>query len=169
MKSLKTLVSLTALTVCMGAASMVNAATISPPGAGFTTPAGAITVTSPASFGAPVACTIVFTGSVAASGANASITGATVSGSNPLCGVPVLLGLPWTLTASTATGPDTFAGTVSGVNFKIVSNCASAPATINVVYNNSNHTITVPSAQTVGSCKITALNATPTPTLTVNP
>lgn len=169
MKSLKALVSLTALTVCMGAASMATAATIAPAGAAFSTPAGSITVTSPASFGAPVTCSIVFTGTVAASGANASITGATVSGSNPLCGVPVLLGLPWTLTANTATGPDTFAGTVSGVNFKIVSNCASAPATINVVYNNSTHTITVPSAQTVGSCKITALTATPSPTLTVNP
>jgi hypothetical protein len=127
-------------------------------------------VSSPASFGAPVSCNIVFTGSVAADGSAAAITGATVSGANPLCGVPVLLGLPWTLTpTSTSTGAGVYAGTVSGVNFKIVSNCASGPVTINVLYNNNTHAITVPSAQTVGSCKITALNAAPSPALTVNP
>ena len=170
MRSLKTLVSLTALTVCMGAASMATAATISPAGTSFTTPGGTIAVSSPASFGAAVSCSIVFTGSVAGDGSSASITGASVSGANPLCGVPVLLGLPWTLTpTSTSTGAGVYAGTVSGVNFKIVSNCSSAATTINVLYNNNTHAITVPSAQTVGSCKITALNAAPSPSLTVNP
>ncbi|WP_047304307.1 alkane oxidation protein activator PraB [Pseudomonas fluorescens] len=163
MQSIKTLVSVASFAICLGAASMANAATIAPAGATFSAP-GTISVSSPASFGIPVNCNINFTGTVAANGANASITGATVSGSNSLCGVPSLLGLPWTLTASSAT-----AGTVTGVNFKILSNCSSAPVTINVTWNNATNTLSIPSAQTVGSCKITALSVNPSPAFTVTP
>ncbi|MBK3479456.1 protein activator [Pseudomonas sp. MF6751] len=167
MKSLKTLVCATSFALCFGAVSMANAATIAPAGQGFTT-AGSITVTSPASLNLPVTCNIVFTGSVAANGASASITGAQVSGSNALCSVPQLLGLPWTLNVASG-GPDAFNGTVSGVNFKILNNCSTSPVTINVGFKNSTNTLTVPSAQTVGSCKITALTATPSPAFTVTP
>lgn len=168
MKILKNLISLSTFALCLGVASMASAATIAPAGASFSTPAGAISVSSPASLGFPVACTINFTGSVAANGSSATITNATVSGSNALCGVPALLGLPWTLTPS-GTGSGTFAGTVSGVNFNILGNCASAPTTIAVTFNNATNTLSIPSAQTVGKCKITALSAQPNPTFTVSP
>ena len=167
MKSLKTLVSLSALAVCMGAASMANASTITPNPTAFTTPGGTIAVSSPASHGIPVNCGIVFTGSVAAGGASASITGATVTGGG-LCGVPVLLGLPWTLTPGAGTS-GVYTGTVSGVNFKIVNDCATAPATIDVKFDNATHALTIGTAQTVGKCKITALNVTPSPQFTLNP
>jgi hypothetical protein len=167
MKSLKTLVSLSALAVCMGAASMANATTITPNPKAFTTPGGTIAVTSPASLGLPVSCTIVFSGNVAAGGASASITGATVTGGG-LCGVPVLLGLPWTLTPS-GVGPNVFDGTVSGVNFNILGDCATAPATINVKFDNTTHALTVGTPQTVGKCKITSLNVKPDPQITLNP
>lgn len=167
MKSMKTLVSLSALTICLGAVSMANAATISPAGETFSTPASTISVSSPASLNAPVNCGITFTGTVAANGSSASITGATVSGGG-LCAVPVLLGLPWTLTP-TGTGPSVFAGTVSGVNFKIVNDCATTPATINVTFNNATNTLSIPSAQTVGKCKITKLDVHPNPAFTVAP
>ncbi|WP_236415685.1 alkane oxidation protein activator PraB [Pseudomonas syringae] len=167
MKSLKTLVCVSSFALCLSAVSMANAATIAPAGAGFTT-AGSITVTSPASLNLPVTCNIVFTGTVAANGSGASITGATVSGSNSLCAVPVLQGLPWALTV-TGGGPTDFAGTVSGVKFKILSDCSASPVTIQVGFNNSTNTLKVPSSQTVGSCKITALTAVPTPAFTVTP
>ncbi|TFY89681.1 protein activator [Pseudomonas nabeulensis] len=116
----------------------------------------------------PVTCNIVFTGTVAADGSGASITGATVSGSNALCGVPVLQGLPWALNVASG-GPNDFTGTVSGVKFKILSDCTATPVTIAVGWNNSTNTLSVPSAQTVGSCKITALTAVPNPAFTVTP
>ncbi|MEN5090798.1 alkane oxidation protein activator PraB [Pseudomonas protegens] len=166
MQSIKTLVSVASFAICMGAASMASAATIGPStnfGKTFSAP-GTISVSSPASFGIPVNCNINFTGTVAADGSNASITGATVGGSNSLCGVPVLLNLPWTLTASSVS-----AGTVTGVNFKILSNCSSTPVTINATWNNATNTLSIPSAQTVGSCKITALSVNPNPAFTVTP
>lgn len=166
MKSLKTLVSFTALTVCMGAASMATAATITPNPTPFTAP-GTIAVSSPASLGAPVSCGITFTGSVASGGASASITGATVTGGG-LCAVPVLLGLPWTL-APSGTGPTVFTGTVTGVNFKILNDCATAPVTIAVTFDNSTNTLSIPSAQTVGKCKITALSVKPDPKFVIVP
>ncbi|WP_099169688.1 MULTISPECIES: alkane oxidation protein activator PraB [Pseudomonas] len=168
MKSLKNLISLSAFAICLGAASMASAVTVAPAGAAFSTPAGAISVSSPASFGVPVSCTINFSGSVASNGASATITNATVSGSNPLCGLPTMLGLPWTLTP-TGTGSNVFAGTVSGVNFNILGNCASSPTTIAVTFNNSTNTLSIPSTQTVGKCKISALNVKPTPAFTVSP
>ncbi|QZI67956.1 protein activator [Pseudomonas protegens] len=163
MQSIKTLVSVASFAICLGAASMASAATIAPAGASFSAP-GTISVSSPASFGIPVNCNINFSGTVAANGSSASITNATVSGSNSLCGVPVLLNLPWTLTASSAT-----AGTVTGVNFKILSNCSSTPVTINATWNNATNTLSIPSAQSVGSCKITALSVKPNPAFTVTP
>lgn len=166
MKSLKAFVSLSAFAVCLGAASMASAATIGPAGS-FTTPNGTIAVASPASLNMPVACGINFTGSVAAGGASASITGATVTGGG-LCAVPVLLNLPWTLIA-TGAGPNTFSGTVSGVNFRILSDCATTPATINVNFDNSTKALSILTPQTVGKCKITALNVKPFPDMTVSP
>ncbi len=168
MKILKNLISLSAFAVCLGVASMASAASIAPKGTAFSTPSGAISVSSPASLGFPVACTINFTGSVAANGSSATITNATVSGSNALCGVPTLLGLPWTLTPS-GTGPGIFTGTVSGVNFNILGNCASAPTTIAVNFNNATNTLSIPSPQTIGKCKITELKAQPNPVFTVSP
>ncbi|UMZ14892.1 protein activator [Pseudomonas sp. MPFS] len=159
MQSIKTLVSVASFAICLGAASMASAATISPAGP-FSAP-GSITVTSPASFNQPVTCNINFTGTV--NGPNATITGATVNGANPLCGVPVLLNLPWTLTPANATS-----GTVSGVNFKIINDCSATPVTINIAWNNGTNTLSVPSAQTVGKCKITALSVNPDPRFTVS-
>jgi len=167
MKSLKTLVCATSFALCFGAVSMANAATIAPAGAAFTT-AGSITVKSPASLNIPVTCNIIFTGTVASGGAGASITGATVSGSNPLCGVPVLSNLPWPLTV-TGTGPDAFTGTVSGVKFKISSDCSSTPVSIAVNWKNSTNTLGISTPQPVGACSITALTAVPTPAFTVSP
>ncbi|AUG08320.1 alkane oxidation protein activator PraB [Pseudomonas sp. S09G 359] len=167
MKSLKTLVSLSALAVCMGAASMANAVSITPNPTSFTTPASTIAVSSPASLGAAVNCGINFTGSVATGGANASITGATVTGGG-LCGVPVLLGLPWTLTP-TGGGPTLWTGTVSGVNFNILGDCATSPVTINVTFDNATNTLSIPSAQTVGKCKITKLDVHPDPKFVIVP
>lgn len=163
MQSIKTLVSVASFAICLGAASMANAATIAPAGATFSAP-GTISVSSPASFGIPVNCNINFTGTVAANGSSASITGATVSGSNSLCSVPVLQNLPWTLTATSAT-----TGVVSGVSFKILSNCSTAPVTINGTWSNATNTLSIPSAQAVGSCKITALSVNPSPAFTVTP
>ncbi|WP_460135745.1 alkane oxidation protein activator PraB [Pseudomonas sp. S1_E04] len=167
MKSFKTLVCATSFAMCFGAASMANAATIAPAGSAFST-SGSITVTSPASLNLPVTCNITFTGTVAGNGSGASITGASVSGSNSLCSVPVLQGLPWALNVASG-GPDSFTGTVAGVRFKILSDCSSTPVTINVNWKNSTNTLSVPSAQTVGSCKITALTAVPSPAFTVTP
>ncbi|WP_248745927.1 alkane oxidation protein activator PraB [Pseudomonas sp. MWU12-2037] len=157
MKGIKTLVSFTAIAVCLGAASMVNAATITPVNTTFSAP-GTITVKSPASFNLPVTCNITFTGKTAANGASASITAATVSGSNSLCGVPVMQNLPWTLTPTS-----TSTATVSGVSFSVISNCGTA--TINTNYGGG--ALTVPSAQAVGSCSITALSVSPSPTFVI--
>lgn len=167
MKSLKTLVCATSFALCFGAVSMANAATIAPAGAAFTT-AGSISVRSPASLNIPVTCNIIFTGTVNSGGAGASITGATVSGSNPLCAVPVLSNLPWPLTVA-GTGPDAFTGTVTGVKFKIVSDCNTTPVSIAVNWKNSTNSLSISTPQTVGSCSITALTAVPTPAFTVSP
>lgn len=55
MMNLKSLVSLSALVVCMGAASMANAYSITPINTNFTAP-GTISVKSPSSYQAPVNC-----------------------------------------------------------------------------------------------------------------
>ena len=132
MKSLKTLVSLSALAVCMGAASMANAYSITPVNSSFTAP-GTISVKSPSSFQATVNCGATFTGNVDASGV-AKITGVAVTGGG-LCALPKITGLPWTLTATGAA-----AGSVSNVGYTIAasvlypaSNCG--PSTITVGYS----------------------------------
>ncbi|WP_273820730.1 alkane oxidation protein activator PraB [Pseudomonas asplenii] len=160
MKGIKTLVSATAIAVCMGAASMASAVTITSPAAGsaFTAP-GTITVKSPASFNLPVTCNITFTGNVSSDSKTASITGATVSGSNSLCSVPVMQNLPWTLTPTSTT-----AAKVAGVSFKIVSNCGTADVT--VAYTGGVLSLS-PTPQSVGSCSITALSVTPSPTFVI--
>lgn len=76
----------------LGAGSAA-AATISPANTAFTAP-GTIVVTTPASFGVPVSCSITLSGSTSADGSSASITDAKISGSNRLCGLPQLKNLP---------------------------------------------------------------------------
>ncbi|WP_430443949.1 MAG: alkane oxidation protein activator PraB [Pseudomonas piscis] len=167
MKGIKTLVSATAIAVCLGAASMANAASIvfdngtNPPilSGNFTTPGGSITVRSPSSFGAPVTCNINFSGSI--NNGIASITGATVSGSNPLCSLPKITGLPWTLTANSTT-----AGTVTNVGYSISSfpstNCG--PTTIAVAWSNTTNSLSLSTPQSLaGGCTVDVLNAKPDP------
>lgn len=167
MKSFKTLVSLTALTVCMGAASMANAYSITPINTDFTAP-GTITVKSPSSFQAAVNCTATFAGRVDGAGV-AKINTVTVSGGG-LCNLPQITGLPWTLTA---TGPNgVLSGTVSNVGYTIAStflypasNCG--PSTINVGYNGS--ALTASNQNLSGSCTVVSLSVTPSPALTIIP
>lgn len=162
MKAVKTFASSTALVLCLGAASAATAATIAPAGASFTAP-GTITVRSPASLQQPVTCNITFTGKVSANGASASITGATVSGSNSLCSVPQMKNLPWTLTVSSTTS-----GTVTGVAFSILSsNCG--PGTINASWSNAANTLSASNQALSGSCTITSLSVKPSPAFTVSP
>ncbi|AMW83151.1 MULTISPECIES: alkane oxidation protein activator PraB [Pseudomonas] len=167
MKSLKTLVCVGSFALCFGAASMANAAyTIAPAGSPFAT-TGSITVKSPASLQQPVTCNIAFSGQVAADGTYAQINSATVNGSNPLCGVPKLLNLPWKLQVTAGANPS-YTGTVS-VNFSVVSNCASAAVPIAVTWNNGSNLLSIATQQAVGSCTITALTATPNPAFVISP
>ncbi|AQT09816.1 alkane oxidation protein activator PraB [Pseudomonas protegens] len=167
MKGIKTLVSATAIVACLGAASMASAASIAIDGANpngpFTTPGGTITVRSPSSFNQPVTCNINFSGNIA--GGVASITGATVSGSNALCNLPKITGLPWTLSASSTT-----AGTVTNVGYTIsffpATNCG--PTTINVAWSNVTHSLSLSTPQTLsGGCSVDVLNAKPSPQVSV--
>jgi|CXWL01.1.fsa_nt_gi hypothetical protein len=175
MKSLKTLVSLSALAVCMGAASMANAVSISPNGP-FTTSAGTIVVQSPSSFGAAVTCGITFSGTVA--GGVATISSASLTGGG-LCGLPTLKNIPspgWVLTATSLT-----TGTVSGVGYTIAKSLLF-PATdcgantINGTWNNSTNSLAIAgqtlTGHTTGSgsqnCTIQTLNVT-VPGLTIVP
>lgn len=164
MKSLKTLVSLSALAVCMGAASMANAYSITPVNSSFTAP-GTISVKSPSSFQATVNCGATFTGNVDASGV-AKITGVAVTGGG-LCALPKITGLPWTLTAAGAA-----AGSVSNVGYTIAasvlypaSNCG--PSTITVGY--SGGVLTASNQTLSGSCTVVSLSVTPSPTFTIVP
>ncbi|NWN49027.1 protein activator of alkane oxidation PraB [Pseudomonas sp. MAFF 301514] len=160
MKSLKTLVSLTALTVCMGAASMASAATITPAGP-FTTSAGTIVVTSPSSAGAPITCGITFGGTVAGSGV-VTITSAALTGGG-LCGLPTLKNIPspgWVLTA-TSYDPVTKKGTatVTNVGWTVAfppSNCGAG--TLNLVWDETTQTLSTPSSQPLsGNCAVQSL------------
>ncbi|TRX76564.1 alkane oxidation protein activator PraB [Pseudomonas mangiferae] len=161
MKAVQTFVSATALVLC-AAASAVSAATIAPAGASFTAP-GTITVRSPASLQQPVTCNITFTGKVAANGSSASITSATVSGSNSLCKVPQMKNLPWTLTATSVT-----TGTVTGVAFSILSsNCG--PGTVSAAWSNATNTLSAANQALSGNCTITNLSVKPSPAFTVSP
>ncbi|HCT07856.1 MULTISPECIES: alkane oxidation protein activator PraB [unclassified Pseudomonas] len=160
MKSLKTLVSLTALAVCMGAASMASAQSFSPANQSFTTNSGGtITVKSPSSFGAAVTCNISFTGKVRADGSAADITAATVSGSNQLCSLPHLTNLPWVLSP---------AGTVTNVGYTIAAipplipatNCG--PSTIAVALSNvtGGAALSATNQPLSGSCTVVTLSVT---------
>lgn len=175
MKSLKTLVSLSALAVCMGAASMANAVSITtPPGQPNTfTATGSLTVKSPSSFQQPITCTVKFGGSV--TGGIASIATVTVSGSNALCGLPRITGTPWTLTATSLSGT-TGGGNVTNVGYSIpgtllypASNCG--PSTVTVSYNNTTGVLTAnPGNQSLGTgCTLVSLSVTATPILTIVP
>ncbi|MFL1386272.1 alkane oxidation protein activator PraB [Pseudomonas tritici] len=164
MKSLKTLVSFTALTVCMGAASMANAASFSPIGANFTTDGtGTIVVKSPSSFGAAVTCKAVFTGKVRSDG-KADITNVVISpGSSTLCNLPKITGLPWLLTPVTTTS-----GTAANVGYTItavpplIPGTACGPSTINVTLAStaSPDTITLSATNQAlsGGCTVQSLN-----------
>ncbi|WP_409302664.1 alkane oxidation protein activator PraB [Pseudomonas sp. KCJK8993] len=162
MNTVKTLFSVASCVICLGVTSMVNAATIEPKGANFTAP-GTITVRSPASLYIPVSCNINFSGNVTADGSKAMITGATVSGSNRLCRVPVLKNLPWTLTATSTTS-----GTVSGVMFQVLSDCSDTPATITGNWSNDQNRLWISSPQQVGNCTITNLSVNPNPRFKVS-
>ncbi|WP_082340984.1 alkane oxidation protein activator PraB [Pseudomonas sp. MIACH] len=161
MKSLKTLVSLSALAVCMGAASMANAFSLSPINTPFTA-AGTIVVKSPSSLQVPVTCSVTFTGNVTAAG-EGSITGVTVGGSNSLCGLPQIQGTPWTLKATGLTGVNA-TGTVDNVGYKITatgvipSNCGLS--TIVVGYNNTTKVLTATNQPLAGSCTVQSLSVT---------
>ncbi len=142
-------------------AGTAGAATISPANTAFTAP-GTIVVTSPASFNVPVSCSITLTGSTAADGASATITAAAVSGTNRLCNVPVIKGLPWTLTPTSAT-----TGEVSNVGFSILgSNCG--PATLAGSFDNLTNTLTSTDQSLSGNCKINSLSVKPDPAFTLS-
>lgn len=167
MKSLKTLVSLTALAVCMGAASMATAASISPEGP-FTTTAGSIVVQSPSSFGGSVTCGITFSGNV--SGGVATINNAALTGGG-LCALPALKSIPspgWKLTALSGA-----AGQVENVGYTIrktivLPGTDCGASTISVAWNPATHTLTAANQALSGGCNIVSLTTTAAG-LTVNP
>lgn len=165
MKSIKSIVSLSALVVCMGAASVASAGTVTTPvGASSAFSAlGTITVTSPSSFGAPVDCNIEFNGTVG-SGV-ASITSATVTGTNRLCGLPKMTGFPWVLsfpvTNDTTNGKVTNVGyTIAGIP-PLIPATACGSSTINVVWGgNTARTITATGQALAGGCNVVSLVVT---------
>ena len=141
---------------------MARAATITPVNSAFTAP-GTISVSSPASLNLPVTCNITFKGKTAADGSYASIDSVTVSGSNTLCSVPQMTGLPWKLTVSSTT-----AGKVDGVGFKILSSTCG-PSTVNGSWSNATNTLSASNQSLAGNCKINSLSVKPTPAFVVNP
>jgi len=163
MKSLKTLVSLSALAVCMGAASMANAVSLSPLNTGFTA-AGTITVKSPTSFQAAITCDVTFTGNVDGVG-KGQITGDVVGGSNDLCHRPVITGTPWVLSATSLSGV-VAAGNVTGVGYNItlppLPATACGPSTITVGYNNTSHVLTATNQPLAPNCTVQNLSVTVT-------
>lgn len=166
MKSLKTLVSFTALAVCMGAASMANAVSFSPVGKTFTTDAtGTIVVKSPSSFGGAVTCKAVFQGTVRADG-KADITNVTISpGSSTLCNLPNITGLPWLLTpVTTTTGTATNVGyTITGAPPLIpATNCGPSQIAVTLASTASSITLGATNQPLSGSCTVQSLNVTAT-------
>ncbi|MGB3124779.1 MAG: alkane oxidation protein activator PraB [Pseudomonas sp.] len=167
MKSFKTLVCVTSFALCVGAASMASAASISPEGP-FTTTAGSIVVQSPSSFGGSVTCGITFSGVV--SGGVATINNAALTGGG-LCGLPTLKSIPspgWKLTALSGT-----TGQVENVGYTIkktivipATDCG--PSTISVTWNAAAHTLTASNQALSGGCNIVSLTTTAAG-LTVNP
>ncbi|TFY90513.1 protein activator of alkane oxidation PraB [Pseudomonas kairouanensis] len=175
MKSLKTLVSLSALVVCMGAASMASAVSISPNGS-FTTTGGSITVLSPSSFGAAVTCGINFSGTIA--GGVATITSASLTGGG-LCALPTLKNIPspgWVLSATSLT-----TGSVTNVGYTIARSLLfpatdCGPDTLTGTYDNATNKLTITNqpltGHTTGSgnqnCTIQSLTVT-VPGVTIIP
>ncbi|ABR85000.1 TPA: protein activator [Pseudomonas aeruginosa] len=162
MKSIKSLPSLAALAFCLSASSLASAATITPVGTAFTAP-GTISVSSPASLQVPVNCNVTFKGTTAPDGSYASIDSVTVSGSNPLCNVPQMTGLPWRLTVSSVTS-----GQVDGVGFKILTSTCG-PSTVYGAWSNATNTLSGSNQPLAGNCKINSLSVNPSPAFTVNP
>ncbi|MGY2196428.1 alkane oxidation protein activator PraB [Pseudomonas gingeri] len=163
MKGIKTLVSATAIAVCLGAASMANAVSITPAGTYSPLASGTITVKSPSSLQAAVTCNISFDGTVNADG-TVDITGASVSGSNQLCGLPKMKIPPaWKLTATSLTG-STAVGNVTNVGYTITfppfpaTNCG--PSTIAVAFDNTTHKLTASNQALSGSCTVVTLDVT---------
>ncbi|WP_082521123.1 alkane oxidation protein activator PraA [Rhodococcus sp. Leaf278] len=151
-------VAITGATV--GAAS-AGAATISPAGTAFSAP-GTIVVSTPASFGVPVSCSIDLIGTTSADGSSASITDAKISGSNRLCNLPQLKNLPWTLTPTSAT-----TGEVSNVGFSLVGyNCG--PATLAGSFDNMTNTLTSTNQPMSGNCTVNSLSVQPNPAFTLS-
>ncbi len=166
MKSLKTLVSLSALVVCMGAASMANAFSISPINSSFVA-SGSLTVKSPSSFQQNITCTVQFNGTVDSAGV-ANISTVTVGGSNTLCGLPKITGTPWLLNATGLTG-SVGTGLVSNVGYTIAAVPPLIPASncsgnVTVSYDNISKVLTLaPAPQPLGSsCTLVSLSATVT-------
>ena len=95
MKSLKALVSLSSLVVCMGAASMANAYSFNPKVTGGTpfSGTGTLVAKSPTSNNLNVTCSLSVTGSIDAAGNASILTAATTGGG--LCALPTITGLPW--------------------------------------------------------------------------
>jgi len=167
MKGIKTLVSATAIAVCMGAASMASAATIGPNGPFSAT--GSITVKSPSSFQAAVTCPVVASGTV--SGGVATITSFSTSSGSGLCQLQQFKNLPspgWVITAASAT-----TGTIANVGYTISSlpstNCG--PSTINVSWASSGSvggTLSATNQALSGNCTVSSLSVS-APTITITP
>lgn len=153
MMNFKTLVSLSALAICMGTASMANAYSITPVNTNFTAP-GTISVKSPSSYQAAVNCGATFTGNVDAAGV-AKITAVAITGGG-LCSLPKITGLPWTLTATGAT---------AGSILYPVSNCGASTITGNY----SGGVLTATNQPLAGNCTVVSLSVKPTPAFTVVP
>lgn len=160
----RTLATIAAAVAVAGAtlgAGSASAATISPANTDFTAP-GTIVVTTPASFGLPVTCSISLSGSTSADGSSAAITAAQISGSNRLCGLPQLKNLPWTLTPTSAT-----TGEVSNVGFSLLGyNCG--PATLAGTFDNMTNTLTSTNQPMSGNCTINSLSVQPDPAFTLS-
>lgn len=163
MQRIKTFLSVASCVICLGATSMVDAATIAPQGVSFSAP-GTMTMTSSDFFNVPISCNVNISGIVAGDGSKALISNVAFSGSNALCNVPKAQNLPWELEFSSVN-----AGIIRNVSLKLLRDCSPGPVTINVTWSNATNTLSIPSVQSVGNCKITTLIARPTPAFTVSP
>lgn len=169
MKSLKTLVCVSSFVLCFGAASMASAASIQFVGGGtsgaFTTPGGAITISTPSSFGAPITCKINFGGTVNSNGTATITTMTPEAGGSPLCGLPKLKGT-WTLTPTSTSAVE-----VTNVGFTVASfpatNCG--PSLVNTTWASGGLSLTTTPQTLSGGCSVSVLNVTPTPALTIVP
>ncbi|MDQ0653986.1 alkane oxidation protein activator PraB [Pseudomonas cedrina] len=160
----KTLVSLSALAVCMSAASLANAYSITPVNTNFTAP-GTISVKSPSSYQAAVNCGATFTGNVDAAGV-AKITGVAITGGG-LCSLPKITGLPWTLTATGTTQ-----GSVSNVGYTIAGSIlypASKCGASTITSSYSGGVLTASNQSLAGNCTVVSLSVKPTPAFTIVP